>query len=252
MTRTLSELADEAEEAAIKELENKIFLRQNLYALGQGEHGQYRQDGSRLSPGKTVFMGDDPRLPAMPDKPGLLDFVRCRFAVGGQQHLLQSARLARKNGVSGKMILACLLHDLAVSSFVRSDHGYWGAAMIEPYVDEEVAWAIRYHQCVRFFADPENGYEYPELYIKFFGEGYEPEDYIKRDYEYARNHKWYGSALEICKNDHYAFDHGMVLEWDEFEDVLADHFHAPEEGLGNDNTPASHIWRTLRRPSNGL
>ena len=252
MTQTLSELADEAEEAAIKELENKIFLRQNLYALGQGEHGDYRQRGGQLTPGRTVFMGDDPRLPAMPDEPGLLDFVRCRFAIGGQQHLLQSARLARKNGVSGKMILACLLHDLAVSSFIRSDHGYWGAAMIGPYVDEEVAWAIRYHQCVRFFADHENGYEYPELYIKFFGEGYEPEDYIKRDYEYARNHKWYGAALEICKNDHYAFDHSLVLEWDEFADVLEDHFHAPEEGLGNDNTSASHIWRTLRRPSNGL
>jgi hypothetical protein len=30
------------------------------------------------------------------------------------------------------------------------------------------------------------------------------------------------------------------------------HFRTPKEGLGNDNTPSSHMWRTLRRPCNAL
>ena len=56
-----------------------------------------------------------------------------------------------------------LLHDIAIAGFIRSDHGYWGAQLLEPYVDEEVAWAIRYHQALRFFADESVGYRYPDM-----------------------------------------------------------------------------------------
>ena len=38
----------------------------------------------------------------------------------------------------------------------------------------------------------------------------------------------------------------------QFEDVVGRHFRQPPEGLGNDNTPSSHMWRTLRRPCNTL
>src|SRR5713226_1737270 len=48
--------------------------------------------------GKLYLMGHDPRLPRMPEKPTLLDFFRYRF--GPSTHMLQSARLAQKNGVS--------------------------------------------------------------------------------------------------------------------------------------------------------
>ena len=34
--------------------------------------------------------------------------------------------------------------------------------MIEPYVDEEVSWAIRVHQALRFFPDKSVGYAYPD------------------------------------------------------------------------------------------
>jgi hypothetical protein len=53
-------------------------------------------------------------------------------------HLLQSATHALKDGHNEKVIVACLLHDIAVVGLIRADHGYWGAQMIEPYVDEEV------------------------------------------------------------------------------------------------------------------
>ena len=107
------------------------------------------------------MMGHDPRLPKMPDKPTLFDFFKYRF--GPANHLLQSARLARRTASSEKIVLACLLHDIAIAGFIRGDHGYWAAQLVEPYVDEEVSWAIRYHQALRFFPDESVGYKYPEL-----------------------------------------------------------------------------------------
>ena len=68
----------------------------------------------------------------------------------------------------------------------------------------------------------------------------------------ARNHNWYMSARMICVNDLHTFDPGVVVTPDQFEDIVGRHFKTPKEGLGNDNTPSSHIWRTLHRPTNAL
>ena len=113
----------------------------------------------RADPPPRFLAGDDPRLPAMPEKPTLIDYFTHRF--GPCQHLLQSARLARQNGCDEKIVLACLLHDISVYGLLVPDHGYWGAQLIAPYVDEEVAWAVRYPQALRFYADEDAGYAYP-------------------------------------------------------------------------------------------
>jgi len=247
--QTLSERADALEEQQMKELSDKIVGKSLLYFLSDGERSL--GDGFGGGTDKQLLMGDDPRLPAMPEKPTLMDFFQLRFTPANQ-HLLQSANLAQKNGLPEPMVLACLLHDVAVNGFIRSDHGYWGAQMIEPYVDEEVSWAIRMHQALRFYPDESVGYEYPGNYLRMFGADYEPEPYIQRDYEYAKNHKWYMSARMICVNDLYSFDPDAVVELEQFEDVIGRHFKQPKEGLGNDNTSASHIWRTIRRPCNAL
>ncbi|MFT5440159.1 MAG: hypothetical protein ACI9MJ_002028 [Alphaproteobacteria bacterium] len=247
--QTLSERADELEEQQMNALGNQIVTKSLLYNLADGD--QSLGNGFAVGSGKTLLMGDDPRLPEMPDAPTLIDFFKLRFSPN-QQHLLQSANLAQKNGLPEKMVLACLLHDVAVTGFIRSDHGYWGAQLIEPYVDEEVCWAVRAHQCMRFFPDESVGYEYPSNYIRMFGEDYKPEPYIVADYERAKNHKWYMSGRMICVNDLYSFEEGLVVELEQFEDVIGRHFKQPKEGLGNDNTPASHMWRTLRRPCNAL
>ena len=78
-----------------------------------------------------------------------------------------------------KVVLACLLHDICVSNLIRTDHGYWCAQMVRPYVDEEIAWAIEAHQSLRFFPDESVGYEYPEAYIRYFGADYKVEPYIQ-------------------------------------------------------------------------
>jgi len=247
--QTLSERADAFEEQQMKELAEKIVGKSLFYYLSDGE--RTLGEGFGVGTDKQLLMGEDPRLPAMPDAPTLMDFMRLRFTPSNQ-HLLQSANLAQKNGLPEHMVLACLLHDIAVNGFIRSDHGYWGAQMIEPYVDEEVSWAIRAHQALRFYPDESVGYAYPDNYRRMFGADYEPEPYIQRAYEEAKNHKWYMSARMICVNDLYSFDPNIVIELEQFEDVIGRHFRQPKEGLGNDNSPASHIWRTIRRPCNAL
>ena len=124
-SKSLSERADELEEYQMQKLENLIVTRSLLYQLGDGEQPQYKRRPPK--PGQRLLMGEDPRLPKMPEKPTLTDFVKLRFSIGGQQHLLQSARLARNQGLPEKIVFACLVNDIAVNGFIRSDHGYWGA-----------------------------------------------------------------------------------------------------------------------------
>ena len=47
-------------------------------------------------------------------------------------------------------------------------------------MDPRVAWGIRYHGPLRFYADDAFGYEYPEMYNRIFGHDYVPEPYIKQ------------------------------------------------------------------------
>lgn len=209
--------------------------------------------GAGPSKGKWI-MGDDPRLPKMPAKPQLMDFFKHRLLLDtrGGNHLLQSAKLAKDKGLPEKTILACLLHDISVIGFIRTDHGHWGAQLIAPYVDEEVSWAIKHHQALRFRPDPSIGYEYPKAYLDWFPDGYQPPAYIKAEWEYCRNHKWYMSAMQVCLNDLYAFDPGKVVVIEEFEDIIGRNFKRPEEGLGFDRSPVAHMWRTMIWPNNFL
>lgn len=202
------------------------------------------------NPHAGISMGDEATLPQMPTNPTLMDFFTHRF--NGIEHLLQSARLARLDDQDDKTIAACLLHDIAVCGFIRGDHGYWGEQMIAPYVDPEIAWAVRVHQALRFFPDPSVGYDYPEAYLTYFGENYQPDEYIKREYEQALNNPWYMTARMITVYDVYAFDENVTVEIGEFADILGRYFHDPEGGLGFDNSPCAHIWRTIRRPNKFL
>jgi hypothetical protein len=249
--KTISEAADQYEDELMKQLEQTIPAKSAIYVSGEIDP---RQGIVRppLEPGQHMLMGDDPRLAKMPARPTILDFFRLRFRKGGVQHLLQSANLARKNGHNEKIITACLLHDIAVVGFIQADHGYWGAQLVEPYVDEEVSWAIRAHQALRFYPDESVGYPYPEQYVHFFGAEYRPEPYIEAAYQDALKNKWYMTGRLITVNDLYAFDPNISVQLEDFEDILARNFKQPEEGLGFDNTPVAHMWRTIMRPTRFL
>jgi len=247
---TLSERADHLEEHMMHELD-KIIAKSVFSNLTDGVVGM--EGGAALqakNPGKYFNMGPDPRLPPMPEKPTLLDYFKHRFA--STNHLLQSGALALRSGHSEKVVLACLLHDIAVVSFIRCDHGYWGAQMIAPYVDEEVSEAIRMHQALRFFPDESMGYAYPDMYRKYFGDDYQPEPYIVEEYKRARDSKYYGTSRLICVNDVYAFDPNAKVNLDQFEDIIGRNFRQPKEGLGWDHSPSAHMWRTIMWPTRFL
>ena len=203
-------------------------------------------------PGTVFMMGDNPALPKLPPQPTLKDFFLLRFRERARRHLLQSARVARENGLGEKVIMACLLHDIAIAGLLSANHGYWAAQIVGPYVDEEVSWAIEKHEALRYFPDETVGYTYPEAYIEFFGPDYEPPDYIRREYQAARQHRWYMTSRLITVNDIYSFDPDAVVDYDEFEDVVGRNFRQPEEGLGFDGSAVAHMWRTMIWPNNFL
>jgi hypothetical protein len=226
-------------------------VRSTVYTSGDVDPRTQRAPDDRdLTPEQHFLMDRDPRLSRMPARPTLVDFFRHRFTA--PQHSLQSARLARRSGAGETVVIACLLHDVAIHGFIRGDHGYWGAQLVEPYVDEEVAWAIRAHQVLRFYPDPDAGYAYPDAYVRFFGDAYEPPEYVSRAYERARRHRWYGTARAITVNDIYAFDPDVAVDVEEFADLIARRFRQPPEGLGFDDSPSAHMWRTINMPTRFL
>jgi len=202
--------------------------------------------------GAVFMMGDNPALARMPENPALLDFYRLRFGRIARQHHCLSAKLAMEAGNDEKVIVACFLHDISNGALVRSDHGYWSAQLVAPYVSEEIAWAVRYHQPLRYFADPSVGYEYPAAYRRYFGDDYQPPEYIQRDHEYARNHRWYMTSRIVTMFDTYAFEPGPEIDPGMFEDILGRHFRQPKEGLGFDGSPVAHMWRSMIWPNNFL
>ena len=206
----------------------------------------------RMDADHVFMMGDNPALPRMPEKPGLLDFFTHRFSDMTFRHLLTSAKRALDDGMDEKVVLACLLHDISNGCLIRADHGYWGAQMIAPYVSEEIAWAVKYHQPLRYFSDEAAGYAYPESYNRFFGPDYQPPEYIRRDAEEARAHRWYGTARLVTIYDIYFFDKVDPIDPAQFTDLIGRHFKQPAEGLGFDGSPVAHMWRTMIWPNNFL
>jgi hypothetical protein len=198
-------------------------------------------------------MGED--LPPLPARSTLADILTLRLhkpkfglPFAAAHHGMQCASLAMRAGVDEETVLACLLHDVGMA-VMRPDHGWWGAQLVEPYVSERVSWAIRYHQALRYFPDPEVGYEYPELYVQMFGRDYQPPEYVVAAYQYARGHRWYSTARYVTLFDDYSFDPNAPFSLDPFRDIIGRHFRQPAEGLGNDNSPTAHMWRTIIDPN---
>lgn len=168
--------------------------------------------------------------------------------IAAARHGVQCANLAMKAGCDEETILACLLHDVGLA-VNRPDHGWWGAQLIEPYVSERISWAIRYHQALRYYPDASVGYDYPEMYIKMFGENYQPPEYIAAAHREALAHRWYMTARHITMYDDYSFDRAAPIILDPLIDIIGRHFKQPKEGLGNDSSATAHMWRTIIDPN---
>jgi hypothetical protein len=64
----------------------------------------------------------------------------------------------------------------------------------------------------------------------------------------VRDHKWYMGPRMVTVNDLYAFDPNVNPSLDEFTDLIGRQFKQPKEGLGYDNSPVAHMWRSIARP----
>ncbi len=254
--------ADALEDFSIHKLDEAVAAAQRGQNAGAPERFpttaelEARIEGSRSRRGVgNLFVAGNQgvtRLERMPQRPTLIDFFNLRFkTAGAYNHVLQSATQAMKRGMTEEVVLACLLHDV-VQSLIKVDHGWWGAQMFEPYLPEKSTFAIRYHQALRFYPDEANGYEYPDLYRRMFGEDYKPDPYIEDAYQMVRNHKWYIEPRMVTVNDLYSFDPNAVVSIDPFVDLIGRHFKQPKEGLGFDNSPVAHMWRSIAFPDHPL
>ena len=185
----------------------------------------------------------------MPEKPTLLDFFKYRF--GTATHVMQSAGRALKTGMDEKVVLACLLHDV-VNNLLRSDHGWWGGQLIEPYVPP--GDRLRGPLSLDAALLPGLG-----LWLRVSGKlpprvrrGLRAEPYLQRTYERVRKHKWYEYSRLVTVNDLYAFDRSKTVSIEPFIDIIGRHFKQPKEGLGWDDSPSSHMWRTIINPDRRL
>jgi hypothetical protein len=232
----------------------RMLMPSPLAWIGTGQTDPEPSLLPKMDDTHVFMMGDNPALPRMPEKPTLLDFFKYRFNPIAVNHLLSSAKRAMDDGHSDDVVMACMLHDISNGCLIRPDHGYWSAQLIAPYVAEEVAWAVKYHQALRYFPDAAVNYEYPVSYHRFFGKNYQEQlpAYLKRDAEYARNHPWYMTARLVTLYDLYFFDKNEAVDPAIFSDLLARNFRQPAEGLGHDDSPSSHMWRTMIWPNNFL
>src|SRR4051812_45627107 len=62
--------------------------------IGTGTPNPEPEQLARLDANTVMMMGDNPALPRMPERPGLLDFLRLRFDAFTRNHLLTSAKRA--------------------------------------------------------------------------------------------------------------------------------------------------------------
>jgi hypothetical protein len=60
------------------------------------------------------------------------------------------------------------------------------------------------------------------------------------------------SARLITIYDVYAFQDGIDIDPEQFTDIIGRNFRQPEDGLGFDDSPSAHMWRTMIWPNNFL
>lgn len=87
------------------------------------------------------------------------------------------------------------------------------------------------------------------MYVKMFGENYQPPEYIAAAHREALTHRWYMTARHITMYDDYSFDCDAPIDLSPFDDIIGRHFKQPREGLGNDTSATAHMWRTIIDPT---
>ena len=115
MPDVLPQLADNMRVAPADLPAGAVILTPPICTMGEDAHLTQYNVFATLGNGRHLMMGNDPRLPKMPAQPRLADFFRHRFVPMVANHLLQSASLAKNTGLDARVVIACLLHDIAMA-----------------------------------------------------------------------------------------------------------------------------------------
>ena len=117
-----------------------------------------------------------------------LDNSLSGYKISRLEHSLQTATRAEEDGADDEMIIAALVHDIG-DDLAPENHSQLAAAILRPYVREEVTWVLEMHGLFQmaYYAD--------KLGLN------------KDERERYRGHKWFESAERFCRDwDQLSFD----------------------------------------------
>ena len=125
------------------------------------------------------------------------------YAITRQQHGLQTATRAFRDGADEELVVAALLHDIG-DALATHNHGEFAAAILRPYVSEETWWTVKHHGVFQAY-----------YYAHHLGGDRNARDRYK-------DHPCYRATIDFChKWDQTSFDPDydtMTLE--EFEPMV--------------------------------
>jgi predicted HD phosphohydrolase len=110
------------------------------------------------------------------------------YAVSRLEHSLQSATRAERDGKPADYVVAALVHDIG-DSLAPYSHGSYAAAVLRPFVSEELCWIVAHHPLFQMF-----------YYGPYMGGDKHARDQF-------RGHPWYDATVEFCERyDENCFD----------------------------------------------
>lgn len=139
----------------------------------------------------------------------VLDYFRARsdtlegYRVTRQQHALQTATRALRDGADEEMVVAALLHDIG-DALSPCNHSEFAAAILRPYVSERTHWVVRHHGLFQAY-----------YYAHHLGGDRNARDRY-------RDHPHYQTCVDFCRDwDQESFDPAFdTLPLDRFEPMV--------------------------------
>jgi predicted HD phosphohydrolase len=117
-----------------------------------------------------------------------LEYSLSGYQVTRYEHSLQSATRAWRDGRDEEYVVAALLHDIG-DELAPHTHGDMVAAVLRPFVREEVCWMVKYHGLFQMY-----------YYAHYFGED-------RHARERYRDHPCYLACADFCElYDQNCFD----------------------------------------------
>jgi predicted HD phosphohydrolase len=110
------------------------------------------------------------------------------YPVSRLEHSLQTATRARRDGADDELVLAALIHDMG-DLLAPYNHAELAAAVIRPYVREQVSWIVEQHGLFQTY-----------YYVHHLGGD-------RHMRERLRGHRWYDACAGFCEQyDQSSFD----------------------------------------------